>query len=208
MSKDWIGNKDAVWRTLGASNHSDKERQTEDFYATDPKALELFAPKFPIAHKVYECACGSGLLSEWLKAHGHDVLSTDLVNRGYGVGGINFLGVTQNCELVNRWSGGGNFDILTNPPYSLATKFILHALDIIPDDGHVIMFLKTTFMEGKNRKRLIYDVNPPLYIFQYSERIQCAKNGDFDRAHGSAMAFAMYIWGKRNDARNTKVRWI
>ncbi len=106
MPKDWTGNKDAVWRTLGASNHSDKERQTEDFYATDPKALELFAPKFPIAHKVYECACGSGLLSEWLKAHGHDVLSTDLVNRGYGVGGINFLGVTQNCELVNRWSGG------------------------------------------------------------------------------------------------------
>lgn len=37
MSKDWIGNKDAVWRTLGASNHSDKERQAEDFYAQTQK---------------------------------------------------------------------------------------------------------------------------------------------------------------------------
>lgn len=26
--KDWTGNKNSVYKTLGASNHTDKERQT------------------------------------------------------------------------------------------------------------------------------------------------------------------------------------
>ncbi len=107
MQKDWTGNKKSTFVTLGASNHTDKERQVQDFYATDPKALELFAPKFPIAHKVYECSCGNGTLSEWLRKHGHDVLSTDIANRGYGIPGINFLDTTKACGFISEWSRGG-----------------------------------------------------------------------------------------------------
>mgnify|MGYP007056014145 CR=1 FL=1 len=28
--KDWTGNKNSVYKTLGASNHTDKERQIEE----------------------------------------------------------------------------------------------------------------------------------------------------------------------------------
>ena len=31
-----VGNSNSIFRTLGASNHTDKDRQNEDFYATDP----------------------------------------------------------------------------------------------------------------------------------------------------------------------------
>ena len=41
MKKDWKGNRNSIFKTLGASSHTEKERQTEDFYATDPKAAEL-----------------------------------------------------------------------------------------------------------------------------------------------------------------------
>ena len=58
MSKAWKGNGNSIWKTLGASNHTDKDREPSDFYSTDPKALDLFYPKFPIHHKVWECACG------------------------------------------------------------------------------------------------------------------------------------------------------
>ena len=34
-------NKKTIGLLLGASNHTDAVRQTEDFYATDPKAVEL-----------------------------------------------------------------------------------------------------------------------------------------------------------------------
>lgn len=38
---DWTGNKNSVFKTLGASNHTEKERQANDYYATDPIAAEL-----------------------------------------------------------------------------------------------------------------------------------------------------------------------
>lgn len=41
MGKDWTGNKKTVFTTLGASNHTDKERQCEDYYATDPIAVDV-----------------------------------------------------------------------------------------------------------------------------------------------------------------------
>ena len=40
MAKDWVGGSAALFKTLGASNHTDAERQLEDYYATEPKATE------------------------------------------------------------------------------------------------------------------------------------------------------------------------
>lgn len=39
--KDWIGNKPAVFTTLAASNHSNNQRADRDFYATEPRALDV-----------------------------------------------------------------------------------------------------------------------------------------------------------------------
>ena len=38
--KDWIGNKKSTFVTLGASNHTEKEREKNDFYATQPEAID------------------------------------------------------------------------------------------------------------------------------------------------------------------------
>lgn len=220
MSKDWKGDSTSVFKALGASNHTDHERAGHEYYATDPLALDLLSPHYPIAHKVYEPSCGEGHLSKWLVAHGHDVLSTDIVDRGYGIGGVDFFkvgedgdifGDCQGTKLLKEWAKGETFDILTNPPYNVSLDYVLHAIDLIPDDGHVLMFLKTTFLEGKQRKKLIFDVNPPRYVFQYSERILCAKNGDFDymRRHGgSAVAYCFMVFQKQNDEKKTEVKWI
>lgn len=32
MSKDWVGNTNSVYKNLAASNHSDVDRETHDFY--------------------------------------------------------------------------------------------------------------------------------------------------------------------------------
>ena len=37
MAKDWVGGSAAVFKTLGASNHTDADRQREDYYATEPR---------------------------------------------------------------------------------------------------------------------------------------------------------------------------
>ena len=75
MDKDWTGNKRTTFVQLGASNHTDKEREQNDYYATDPHALEIFLDKLKedgieLHNKIWECACGQGHLSNVLKTRG------------------------------------------------------------------------------------------------------------------------------------------
>lgn len=56
---DWIGNKNSVYKTLGASNHTDKEREKDDYYATDPIAIDKLLTVERPNENVWECACGA-----------------------------------------------------------------------------------------------------------------------------------------------------
>lgn len=40
-NKDWTGNAQSMYATLCATNHSTTERAGHDYYATEPKAIEL-----------------------------------------------------------------------------------------------------------------------------------------------------------------------
>ena len=63
MSKDWVGNKNSVFKALAASNHSGSERQAEDYYATEPRAAELLLENETFDAPIWECACGEKHLS-------------------------------------------------------------------------------------------------------------------------------------------------
>jgi len=41
LSKDWTGNNKSIYTTLGASNHTEKEREENDYYATEPVAIDV-----------------------------------------------------------------------------------------------------------------------------------------------------------------------
>lgn len=200
--KDWAGNKKSTFVMLGASNHSEKERESDDFYATDPHSLEIFLDKLKednieIYSKVWECACGKGHLSEVLKNNGFDVASTDLINRGYGDDTIDFLKYEAK-EL--------DVDILTNPPYKYAKEFVEHSLDIQTTGRYTIMFLKIQFLESKARKEL-FKKYPPKYIYVNSERQLCAMNGDFEKYKATAICYCWFIWQKGFKGEPI-VRWI
>lgn len=197
--KDWNGNKNSVFKTLGASNHTDKERQNEDYYATEPKAGELLLEVESFDQNIWECACGEKHLSKVFEKHGYDVRSSDLVDR-CGNEVFDFLSM-ENQE----WKG----DIITNPPYKYAQEFIEKALQIIPNGNKVAMFLKVQFLEGKRRKYLFTNY-PPHTIYVSSSRLLCAKNAEFERMKqggGSAVAYAWYVWGKGYKG-DTIIKWI
>lgn len=88
--KDWTGNKFSVYGTLAARNFAQNEREKHDFYATEPKALELLLEKEKFNKNIWECAAGAGHLAEVLKKHNYNVLATDLIDRNYGTGGLTF----------------------------------------------------------------------------------------------------------------------
>ena len=197
---DWTGNQKSIYTILGASNHTDKEREINDYYATEPKAIELLLQLEEFSSHVWECACGEGHLSKVLESHGYKVISSDIVDRGYpGTKVLDFLSADVNNTI----------DIITNPPYKYAKEFVSHALDISADGTKVAMFLKVQFLEGKAR-RALFEKHPPKRIYVASSRLLCAKNGDFQKMRdggGSAVAYAWFIWEKGYKS-DTVVRWF
>ena len=190
--KDWTGNKNSIFKMLGASNHTDKDREADDYYATDPIAIDLLLLKEKPSINIWECACGEGHLSRALEARGYNVLSTDLKNRGYeDTGIVDFLCLDENVNFDG--------DILTNPPYKRAMEFVLKALEILKEGRKCYMLLKLTFLEGIERYRELFLKYPPKTIYSFPKRVMCAKNGKFEemrKGGGSAVAYAWFVWEK------------
>lgn len=196
--KDWNGNQSSVYITLGASNHTEKERQPDDYYATEPKAAELLLEQEDFHHIIWECACGEGHLAKVFKAHGHEVISTDLVYRGYGdPEPLDFLN-----ETIDNFEG----DIITNPPYKFALEFVQRALESVKPGRKVAMFLKLQFLEGKRRKNF-FQIARPRRVYVSSSRLLCAMNGDFKKYPSSAIAYAWFVWEKGYTGE-TVIKWI
>lgn len=194
-----------IYTTIGASNHTDKEREKNDYYATDPIAIEKLLTVETPYHNIWECACGECHLTKRLIDYGYDVFSSDLIDRGKQNQIIDFLTVDKHNNFFFK-----KFDIITNPPYKQAKEFVLKALDIIPEGNKVYMFLKLTFLEGKARFREIFSKHPPKTIYVFSERVLCAKNAEFQKMKdggGSAVAYAWFVWEKGYNGK-TFIDWI
>lgn len=196
MPKDWVGGTASTFKTIGASNHADHERQREDYYATEPSATEWLCRLEQFAPRILEPACGEGHISKVLSAHGYDVTSRDIVDRGFG----------DVADFLSLETFAFDGDIVTNPPYRFAREFVEKALQIIPDGGKVAMFLKLTFLEGKARRSL-FRAAPPCRIWVSSSRLKCAMNGDFLAFGSSATAYAWFIWQKGFHG-DTVVKWF
>ena len=184
-----------VTRMIGSHGLSKHDRAEEDFYATDPIAAEWLDKIEDLNKRIWEPACGKGHLAKVFLRNGHYVLSTDLVNRGFGTGGIDFLKVNE------PYYG----DIVTNPPYKYAQEFIEHALELIPEGNKVCMFLKVQFLEGSKRKTF-FEKYPPKRVWVSSSRISCYSNGEMKKT-SSMLALAWYVWEKGYTG-DTVVKWF
>ena len=197
--KDWEGNSQSVFRAIGASNHSERQREQHDFYTTEPKAAHLLLNEEAFAPVIWECACGQGHLSKVFERAGYSVRSTDLVYRGFGeFEPVDFL--------LLRDGSSFDGDIITNPPYKYALEFVQQALHVIKVGHKVAMFLKLTFLEGRKRKDFFLRY-PPKTVYVFASRILCARNGDFQKYKSSAIAYAWFVWVKGYQG-DTVIKWI
>ena len=97
-------------------------------------------------------------------------------------------------------------DIVTNPPYFCADKFIQHALEISAPTVKIAMLFRLAFLEGQKRYRL-FKKYPPKRVYVFSKRLNCAKNGEFEKYKSSAIAFAWFVWKVRYTG-STELEWI
>lgn len=120
-------------------------------YPTRPWAINrLLDHGFTVDGVIWEPACGTGVISEALKARGFEVLSTDVHDYGYkGLDGIaDFFEVTEIDPSVRA--------IVSAPPTYVrdvpghrnvaATQFIEHALELTkPINGVTLLLLPRRF---------------------------------------------------------------
>lgn len=192
---------------MGARNGAKQARQKDDFYATSPKAVELFLnalkkDNYSLNSKIWECACGQGHISKVLINNGFEVFSSDLIPRGYSENIFDFLNDDCNIDLTNT-------DILTNPPYKKAKEFVLRGLELLNNGNRLILFLKIRFLEGERRFQQIFRNTPPRYVYVHVTRQSCAMDGNFDEycKNSGSECYAWIIWEKGSE-KETILRWI
>ena len=226
--KDWKGNSNSAHAAIAAHRGGGKSmRQEDDFYATDPRAIEaLFnAPCFShtqvtelyLKHAkndpyfyFWEPAAGNGNLSNWLRNNGYHTIASDLKYRGCTDGsiidGLDFL--TTNPYNKFKGAAAHPFVIITNPPYSLATEFIEHALEILPEGGLYIALMNITYLAGQKRYQRVYSKGRLREIYVFSKRIECWKNGERPKDKcGSIANYAWYVFQKGYNGQPT-LYWL
>jgi hypothetical protein len=143
------------------SNRSAVDRNKTDFYATPPEVtvalLDFLEDKMLIdlPATIWEPAAGNLVMADVMFNRGYRVIATDLHPQVGGMFPTDFLEANAECD----W-------IITNPPFSKATEFITHALEL----GKPCAFLlKSQFWHAKSRLDLFRE-NPPSYVLPLTWR--------------------------------------
>ncbi|MDF2603479.1 hypothetical protein [Sphingomonas sp.] len=167
-------------------------RETHDFYPTWPAATRALLGAEQFDGAIWEPACGDGAMSRVLEGAGYQVISTDLIDRGFGEGGRDFLG---------EWAPLAP-NIVTNPPFRWAVEFVNRALMLTAPErpgniarGKVALFLRLAFLEGQERGA--WFPNTPLArVWVMSRRVPMdrGKLASNDRSGGGVIAFAWFVW--------------
>lgn len=172
-----------------------EEREPDDFYPTPPVGTTALLNLETFNGPIWECACGDGAITRVLEAAGHQAVSTDLVDRGFGTPRVDFL-------LESRLLAP---NIITNPPFKLAEAFLHHAFAIGAEK--VALMLRLAWLEGEGRKRRVYDPLPPARVHVSSRRLTMLRSGtDGGKGGGGMIAFAWFVW-ERGHQGDTVLRW-
>lgn len=155
-------------------------RPEGDFYPTPPEATRALLDRETFPGLTWEPACGDGAICRVLEERGLPYLATDLIDRGFGEGGHDFF------NSVHRAN-----NIITNPPYSLAEKFVRLSLD--RTDGKVAMLCKLAFLEGA-RRRPLFETTPLKNVYVFSKRLSMYRNGEKGAYASGMIAFAWFVW--------------
>lgn len=183
----------AVAYVRGVIPSADRER--DDFYPTPEAGTRALLAVEPFTGPIWEPACGEGDMSRVLEAAGHEVISTDLIDRGYGEARTDFL---------MEWQPRAP-NIVTNPPFKHCEEFVRKALDLTT--GKVAILARLAWLEGKARREL-FESTPLARVWIFAGRLSMAR-GALAGASGTGgmLAFAWFVWEHGHQGRPS-LGWV
>lgn len=138
------------------------ERPGHDFFRTPEWVTRALLKHVTLRGPIWEPCCGDGAMARVLIDHGQTVVASDLVDRGYGTGGVDFF----NCDLPRE----GCAAIVTNPPYGergpmerdmrvsrlAMPRFVEHGLRLAARvNGQLALLVRLQWTAGRGAARLI-----------------------------------------------------
>ncbi len=152
-------------------------REGRDFYATPAWVTEALLHHVRLRGPVWEPCCGDGAMSRVIEGAGYGVHSSDLVDRGYGKAGVDFLA----CKSVPA----GCRSIVTNPPYgetgvhtgqsrspTAMLRFLRHSLALTESvRGQLALLVRLQWIPGQ-RAAGIMTAAPFSAVIMLKDRIQ------------------------------------
>jgi hypothetical protein len=179
--------------------HALSERR-DDLYETPEVATRALLLVEQLPHHLWEPAAGRGAIVCVLRAAGHEVLASDLVDYG------DPTHFARRDFLLERKVPNGCEAIVTNPPFKLAEQFVAHALDLCP---RVIMLLRLAFMESERRTPIL-EGRGLARIHQFRKRLPMMHRAGWEgRKANSGMAFAWFVWDRNHAGPTTidRISW-
>ncbi|MBB4154147.1 hypothetical protein GGQ80_002057 [Sphingomonas jinjuensis] len=159
-------------------------------------------------------------LCEWLTGDGYALgeqsCREPAANRGYMVRALaEYFDNVDASDIADYGMGWRQEDYLfpfelsvvdwtiTNPPFTLADRFIERALATSRVGCAVI--LRAAFLEGIGRYESLFSSNPPAAVLQFAERVPMVA-GKVDPSASSATAYAWLVWV--HGSQDTRLCWI
>ena len=186
--------------------HALRERG-DDCYETPEVAVPPLLRVEPLLQQprhIWECACGRrGNIVNVLRANGHRVLATDLVDYGAPITPPAYYRIDF---LLEYKLPDGVEIVLTNPPFKLCEQFIAHALTLCP---RVIMLARLALLESERRCRILEGCGlAGVWVFR--KRLPMMhRDGWEGRKANSGMAFAWFVWDRSHTGPTTieRISW-
>jgi hypothetical protein len=171
----------------------------DDLYETPAVATQALLHVEDLPHYIWEPAAGRGAIVDVLRAAGHRVLASDLIDYGdpthFARRDFLLEPLPPGCEAI-----------VTNPPFKLAEEFIAHALDLCP---RVVMLLRLAFLESE-RRCAILENRGLARVHVFRKRLpRMHRAGWTGRRSTSAVCYAWFCWhrGHSGPAAINRISW-
>jgi len=171
----------------------------DDLYETPPEAVQALVRAEKLPRVIWEPACGPGAIVRVLRACGHVVVATDLVD---------YRSADQDHHgwdfLLEQGIPDGIEAIVTNPPFKNANEFVAHALELCP---RVVMLLRLAFLES-TRRTSILDGGQLARVHIFRNRLPMMHRAGWTGSKvTNPTPFAWFAWD-RNHTGPTELRRI
>lgn len=196
--------------SMTSRQRAPKEARGHNLYETHPVAVHALLKHERLPYSIWEASCGRGSIVRVLRAAGHRVHATDLIDYGspdQDASNIDFL---QQTDIPLQQIDG----ILQNPPFDLAARFVKKSIELCP---HVYMLLPLRFLEAGNDKTV--DGRARLFVLDtgYLARVLVFRNrlplmhrdGWTGKKSTNTAAYAWFVfsWYHKGPAQIHRISW-